>query len=257
MSSTSNGTTGGVTSKATMKTEPGKGKRDQWGCYQGQCQGYRKPAVKQPKFEGQCDELKGFIYDCLDPHQADMYAKTTKEIAEYAGWTCKHGANICKAIESLKRPMMVPLADPAADALATDQRIWEKKEDTYVKRENIYEQNIENMSSVIVGQCTDAMHAKLESQDQFEQVSDDSDAIKLLRMIRDIAFNFQSQKYEPLSIHESICWFYIQHQDRHMTCQAYLEQFTNSKDVFEHCGRVIGTHPGLVAKALEEMGTEM
>ena len=199
--------------------------------------------MKQPKFVGRCDELKGFIYDCSDPQQADMYAKTMKEIAEYAGWTCKHGADICKAIESLERPTMVPLADPAADTSATDQRIWEKKVDTYVKCENIYEQNIENMYSVILGQCMDAMHAKLESQDQFEQVSDDSDAIELLRMIRDIAFNLQSQKYEPLSIHESIHQFYLQHQDRHMTCQACLKQFTNSKDVIEHCGGVMHWRP--------------
>ena len=257
MSSTSDGATGGGTGKGTMKTEPGKGMRDQQGCYQGQRQGYRKPAVKQPKFEGRCDELKGFIYDCLDPRQADMYAKTMKEIAEYAGQTCKHGADICKAIESLERPRMAPPADPAADASATDRRIWEKKVDTYVKHENIYEQNIENMYSVILGQCTDAMRAKLESQDQFEQVLDDSDAIELLRMIRDITFNFQSQKYEPLSIHESIRWFYLQCQDRYMICQAYLKQFMNSKDVIEHCGGVIGAHPQLVAKALKEMGTDI
>ena len=41
-----------------------------------------------------------------------------------------------------------------------------------------------------------------------------------------------------------------------MTCQAYLEQFTNSKDIVEHCGRNIGTHPRMIAKALEDMGTD-
>jgi hypothetical protein len=45
--------------------------------------GYRSGArklvvVKQPKFEGRCDDLKGFIYDCADARQADAYTTTTK-----------------------------------------------------------------------------------------------------------------------------------------------------------------------------------
>jgi hypothetical protein len=38
------------------------------------------------KFEGKCEDLSGYVYDCADPkHAADMYTSTTKEIAEYIG----------------------------------------------------------------------------------------------------------------------------------------------------------------------------
>ena len=43
--------------------------------------------MKQPKFEGKCEELKGFIYDCSDARQADMFTKTMKEIAGMQGGT--------------------------------------------------------------------------------------------------------------------------------------------------------------------------
>ncbi len=33
---------------------------------QGKRQEFRKPAVRQPRFEGKCEELKGHIYDCSD-----------------------------------------------------------------------------------------------------------------------------------------------------------------------------------------------
>ena len=33
------------------------------------------------RFEGQCDELKGNIYDCSDIRRSDMFARTTKEIS--------------------------------------------------------------------------------------------------------------------------------------------------------------------------------
>jgi hypothetical protein len=35
-------------------------------------------------------------------------------------------------------------------------------------------------------------------------------------------------------------------QDRHMTCQAYLEKFQNSVKVIEHCGRDLGIDNGLI-----------
>lgn len=50
-------------------------------------QAFKKPIIRQPKkFEGECDELKGFIYDCSDSREAEvLFAKTTGEIAEYVG----------------------------------------------------------------------------------------------------------------------------------------------------------------------------
>ena len=94
MSSSNDGVASGSGGRANVKVKPRKGKKEQCQHYQCQHQAYRKPVVKQPKFEGHCKDLKGFIYDCSDPSQADMYTKTTKELVEYAGRTCKHGANI-------------------------------------------------------------------------------------------------------------------------------------------------------------------
>jgi uncharacterized membrane protein YcgQ (UPF0703/DUF1980 family) len=48
---------------------------------------FKKAIVQQPKFEGKCKELKGFIFDCSDSKQADIFVKTTKEIAGYVGRT--------------------------------------------------------------------------------------------------------------------------------------------------------------------------
>ena len=236
-----------------MRTEPGKGGR-QW--QQREHHGFRKPVAKQPKFEGRCDELKGFIYDCSDARQADMYTRTTKEIAEYAGCTCKHSADIWKAIEVLKAPMIILPADPPANATAMEVRIWEKKVDTFIKRESMLEQNLEAMYSVILGQCTDAMKAKLKSQDEYKWIANELDAVELLKLIGGVAFNFQSQKYNVLSVHKSVWHFYVQCQGEHMMCQAYLEQFNNNKDIVEHCGGTIRAHPGLIGERLTKMGMD-
>jgi hypothetical protein len=52
-----------------------------------------RTVIRQPKFEGKCEDLKGHIYDCSDARQSDIFVKTTKEIAEYVGRTFKKGSD--------------------------------------------------------------------------------------------------------------------------------------------------------------------
>ena len=54
--------------------------------------GNQKTAIvpRQPMFEGKCAKLKGHhVYDCSDARQADLFIKTTKEVAEFLGRTYK------------------------------------------------------------------------------------------------------------------------------------------------------------------------
>ena len=91
-------TSGSMGQKTNAAKSGGKGQWNQrWG-------GFKKPIVKQPKFEGKCEELKGFIYDCSDARQADMFTKTMKEIAGYAGRNYHHSADIRRAIMDLEKP---------------------------------------------------------------------------------------------------------------------------------------------------------
>jgi hypothetical protein len=96
-------------------------------------QGKRNPNprlnYRLPKFDGRCDDLKGHIYDCKGGLQADQYAKTTKEIANYVGRTYKQGADIKMAIKAIDTglPAIIQPADPQVNASAARTRIWEKQ----------------------------------------------------------------------------------------------------------------------------------
>jgi hypothetical protein len=63
--------------------------------------GKQKPQVfrSATRIEGECEELKGYIYDCPDGKNPDQYVKTTKAIAGYAAQTCKDGGKTRAAIE--------------------------------------------------------------------------------------------------------------------------------------------------------------
>jgi hypothetical protein len=44
----------------------------------------QRAGITKTAFEGRSDDLKGYIYDCTNAAKAaDMYTKTTREIAEY------------------------------------------------------------------------------------------------------------------------------------------------------------------------------
>ncbi len=95
--------------------------------------------------------------------------------------------------------------------------MWEKKVDEFVKRETYLEQNMKTLYSLVWGQCTDAMRQKVEATNEFEKLSSNGDGLGLLRIIKDLVYNFQSQKYLSQAPHETTRSFYLCYQNRHMT----------------------------------------
>jgi hypothetical protein len=97
---------------------------------------FKKPNIQQAKFEGKCVGLKGFIYDCSDSKQADIFTKTMKEVVEYVGQTYSYGSNMRLAIENLeKTTLTLPMIH--------QPQLPRPKKQGYVKRKsmNMYERN--------------------------------------------------------------------------------------------------------------------
>jgi hypothetical protein len=209
----------------------------------------------QSKFEGKTDGLKGFIYDWSDSRQAEVFAETTREIAEYVGRTYIYGHDTLLAIKNLAMPVHDVPNDPPTNASRLETRLWEKKVDYYVKRKIYLEENMKTLYWVVWGQCTYAVRFRLEALDGHNDMSEKADSIALLKAIRALLVdNFQSHRYAPLAVHEAMCRFYRLSQDKHSTCQVYLERFQNCVDGIEHYGGSIGQDPVLVNKILEDNG---
>eukprot|EP00957_Ditylum_brightwellii_P183327 13964560-Ditylum_brightwellii.AAC.1 len=105
--------------------------------------------------------------------QADLCMKTAKEIAQYAGRTCKQPEDIMGAIKNLMELVLMPstiltltdLNNPDDPMDQATLKIYLSKEiDLYLKRQDQYKKNKTKMFNVIIGQCTDLMISKLESK---------------------------------------------------------------------------------------------
>ena len=151
-------------------------------------------AAKEAKFEGREEKLKGYIYDSVDFKQADMYTRTTREIADHVGRNYTNGADVRQAIMKGVTPTFATPISPAAGADAGTVCKWKKRIDGIIKREDILEANLKTLFSLIWGQCTEVLRAKIEAVPGFEDVSDDADSLALLVLLKKESYNFQTSK---------------------------------------------------------------
>jgi hypothetical protein len=110
---------------------------------------------QERRFDGQCDALKGFTFDCTDGQQTDQYAVNMKEISIYVGREYAHGGDIRWTVVNEKRFKVPKPIDPTDEKpTLTDKEIWKQSVVEYVRRNNKLTQNMETVCSLIIGQCT-------------------------------------------------------------------------------------------------------
>ena len=94
------------------------------------------------------------------------------------------------------------------------------------------------------------MKNRLGGEEIYENIDGESDVIRILLLIKSIAYSYESNYYPVLAIHMTLRRFYSRYQSSSSSCDEYLETMTNMRDVISHCGGVIGNHPFLVDKFL-------
>ncbi len=139
--------------------------------------------TKTSRFEERCDELKGHVYDCPNPLQAaEEFTKTTKKIAEYT--VTEYGTEVKLAIATLQTPILPLPAEPPPEASVTEQPIWERRVDAYVKAEIMLESDLMEAYLLVYGQCSNVQRAKLESVHNQTSIKANANVIGLLKNIK-------------------------------------------------------------------------
>ena len=207
------------------------------------------------KFEGKVDALKGFYYDCSNVKQADMYAKTTKEISGYVGRVYKMGGDTRIAIETGTVPRFKVPEDPPAGSSKGVEKLWEKKLDALSRREDQLDHNLRQLFALVWGQCTEVLQQRLEAEDGFSTMSANNDGLALLKAIKNITFHHQSQKYTPHNVFEAKRRFYTQCQGSRLATNEFFMQFMNNVEVVEHSGGNVWSDKGVEEMILAETNT--
>lgn len=73
--------------------------------------------------------------------------------------------------------------------------MWELEVTEYIRRKSYLDENLKTLYSLVWGQCTDIIRARIEALDDHDDMSNDGDSITLLKSIKALVYNFDSQKY--------------------------------------------------------------
>ena len=85
-----------------------------------------------------------------------------KRIAEYVGAEYKYGGDIRSTLENEVRIKIPQPANPADDPMPLpESRIFDKEIDIYMKRISTLDENVQKRYSLVLGQCTELLNAKL------------------------------------------------------------------------------------------------
>lgn len=200
---------------------------------------------KETEVEGSDPALKGFYYD-IGPDAAEGYTRTTRAIAnEVVRKFKEYGGMARLAILSLDEPTFDLPADLPQNAPLGLQRRWENEVDEVDKKRFHWSQNNPKIFVYAWGQSTEPMKEKLQSQGAYEQIAADQDGLGLLRMIRAIAYNYNSNKYVGLAVVENTAKLYRCIQRPEESVQAFYERYNNTALVVHHGGGYVGGHPGI------------
>ena len=147
------------------------------------------------KFKGKTDKLEEHFYNIGVANQSQLFANTTKEVAEYAGQNLKESQDIRLSIEQVD-DVTFNIPTNCAETGGLNAKvvniIYKTELDNYIKCTNQYRQNKSSMYAIVFGQCYKSMRAKIEGDAKFNSIKANSDVIQLLKLIRDITFNIES-----------------------------------------------------------------
>jgi hypothetical protein len=220
--------------------------------------GNPRRSTTQPtsKFEGREEALKGHVYD-FTKETANSYKTTTEEIAGYVGRTYQLGNYVKLSIENMAP---VSVIRPTAPAIPTgggapdviDLEIFKQEVAAFVKNRNILQSSMQKAFSLIYGQCSPGIKAKIESMPNHEQITNDGDPIGLLKNLKSVMYNFQSSKNTAQAVYEAKRRLYM-HRQADSEVADYYKTFRNIIEVIEHNGGSFGIEPALTVTGLTKI----
>jgi Reverse transcriptase (RNA-dependent DNA polymerase)/Zinc knuckle len=185
--------------------------------------------------------MHGHVFQVFSESNSEkQYAKTIEVLSQYVAKTMKHANDLAPLLKKLDVPTIStpkPLDSTATDV---DKEIWKEEIKVHVARKNILEMNLMALHSVIWGQCSPNMQAKVKSMTGFEKAHESGDCVWLLKSIKGVTFSISSERYTYAALYDAELKYLLCKQKDNESTFDYLERFRTTCEVFEHYGGIIG-----------------
>lgn len=208
-------------------------------------------------FKGAISDLNGHVYEVHnEASKANQYQRTTtKEIAAYVNRTMKYGKDIRYLIEHLQEVDFDALKPTmSGSGNKVDEMILQQEVNSYIKRRDLYETNKDALYSIIWGQCSEALQAKLEATTNFPDYDPIRCPIGLLKDIKQVSLKFENVTFKAFAIDDANLALLSFYQTRQDSLHQYYSKFKDLADALEHYGADIGTDMALIRDVAERDG---
>ena len=193
-------------------------------------------------------ELADCVFHCDGRAAVNDFQDNLDKLAKYVGSKYPNGGDLRASILGMAvvyppRPT-APADWDTADPI--DKKIWEIQITEHIKRVNKLTAELKSVFSLVWGQCSDYMRAKLKTHPDYEVVASGQDVISLLATIKSLTFQYDAMQYPPEALKNAVMKFYKFFQGRDMTTTHFYERFKNLAQVVEEHGGELGNDKGLI-----------
>ena len=159
--------------------------------------------------------LTDCVYDVGSSKAANDYNKNTEFIIDHVRQKCKpFGEDVGNSLKKLARvdisshqPERERSTLTDADAKKFEQEmfdmVYKEKNSQFTKRKAALETNMQNVYSLLWGQCSDRLKHRLQGRVDYKEYDEERDPIKLLLAIRDHTHQFREEEYDAITILEA------------------------------------------------------
>eukprot|EP00957_Ditylum_brightwellii_P052800 4003226-Ditylum_brightwellii.AAC.1 len=123
--------------------------------------GGRGPGQKTLRFQGSCEELRGW-----------------DKIAQHIAIKFTYGTELKNSIDKLKPITLTTPTTMADGTLQIEKDIYKEEVMEYVREKKALERVSKQAYALVWGQCSRPMHKKIKTMQGFDTIADDKDMIK-------------------------------------------------------------------------------
>ena len=181
------------------------------------------------------DENKGYSFGELKGHThgvgANKYAKTTKALVAYVSRV--YSAEMRMLVKYEKEPTLTKPVHPGEKGTKQELDEWSKDYDLYSRKKEKVANEKTKVFAVTFGICEEWVQDLLETDEQFEQIELDFDVIRLLQLIKEIAFGKSERKYDHLETAKAVKAFARVFQQKEESLLSYRNRFVALEENME------------------------
>ena len=206
-------------------------------------------------FNGATTGLNGHVFQIFgESNKSTQFNTTLKAIMVYVAREFSQGSDIEWMIKNMKEFKIPRPTPPTISSSRIEEDIYKEQIKQVVIRESKYESNKTKLYSIIWGQCSDNMQARLHGIPNFDEMDRSRNVLTLLREIKAVTFDFESQQYLPMSLHNATNKYFTMKQGKNESLVDYHKRFKNVVDVLEHYGANIWYHPSMIVEEYKLLG---